>query len=550
MRLRLLLTLGIFLFVSSPSVAQYNCNGTCEPSPSSPDYQQAVQARPRSHNQRGEGSPVSAQARALQFGSESYNYAIPILGLAGRNGLHLNLTLFYNSRVWTIDKTNGTATFNADRDFPGYGFRLGFGYLESYNSGQNYLLTEPDGTKREMRKKSGTTDIFETYDSSYIEYNSTTKVLRRKGGTRWVYEPGVTTNIFRPIRIQDTNGQLGLSLQRVYAYERPKSITGSSDALLDPEGRYLYLASVEKRAVHVTKIDWRNSRIEGEKTLRDSECEWAMVWAWVPRTQLIHLRACGAHYILDAETLDIKRRLEGRRWGDGFVFSPTGQVVLISEYDEQLKSFQRALYELPSWTQIAPWEAPGQDEIFSLDGRYVIAKLIRTDEARPVLIKECGVAFYEVPSGKLTSKWLVHSGQNSHEGHCWDTDPLIPNQPYFVVDELLGNGRVVVDLRTGKIVYSLEPPDVAVATKPHVSPDGRFVVVGGWDDPEDQEWSRDFVIWDLKTRQIVYQSPKYRSVWGRSTHGRQVFPRFSEDGKYLIVVREEAVELYAISTSQ
>ncbi|MCI0423166.1 MAG: hypothetical protein L0312_28735, partial [Acidobacteria bacterium] len=88
-------------------------------------------------------------------GSESYNYAVPILSLPGRNGLDLNLALFYNSRVWTIDTVNGTATFNADRDFPSYGFRIGFGYIED-NSG-SFLLTEPDGGKRVLQIQSGST---------------------------------------------------------------------------------------------------------------------------------------------------------------------------------------------------------------------------------------------------------------------------------------------------------------------------------------------------------------------------------------------------------
>ena len=42
--------------------------------------------------------------------------------------MDLNLNLYYNSRVWDIDTINGTATFNADRDFPSYGFRLDFDF--------------------------------------------------------------------------------------------------------------------------------------------------------------------------------------------------------------------------------------------------------------------------------------------------------------------------------------------------------------------------------------------------------------------------------------
>ena len=146
-------------------------------------------------------SPASALP-----GSESYSYATPILSLPGRNGLDVNLALFYNSSVWTIDVAGGTATFNADRDYPSYGFHLGYGLIEAPPSGQtSYLLTEPDGTKRELRFSSGTTYV--TVDSSYADWNSSTMILRRKDGTQWTYQqvPSSAT-FYRPIKILDTNG--------------------------------------------------------------------------------------------------------------------------------------------------------------------------------------------------------------------------------------------------------------------------------------------------------------------------------------------------------
>lgn len=130
-------------------------------------------------------------------GSESYNQVIPILSLPGRNGLEIDLALFYSSRVWTIDSANNRVTFNADRDFPSYGFRLGYGYIEVGDFVA--ILTEPDGTKRRMLNNV-------TVDSSYIDWNSSTKILRRKDGTQWHYQQVGTSNLYRPIKIQDTNG--------------------------------------------------------------------------------------------------------------------------------------------------------------------------------------------------------------------------------------------------------------------------------------------------------------------------------------------------------
>jgi hypothetical protein len=81
-------------------------------------------------------------------GSSSYSYAIPIVSLPGRNGLDLNLTLHYNSAIWTADSNAFTVTLNTDRDFPSYGFRLGFGFIESNSAHTSYTLVESDGTKR------------------------------------------------------------------------------------------------------------------------------------------------------------------------------------------------------------------------------------------------------------------------------------------------------------------------------------------------------------------------------------------------------------------
>jgi len=132
-------------------------------------------------------------------GSQSAFYAIPILHLPGRNGLDVDLTLYYSSRVWTIDKVNNTATFNADKDFPSYGFRLNFGFLEGPTN-STYLWTEPDGTKHQL------TSSGDSQDSSYVHYDSASKTLRTKNGTAWVFEQVGTTTIYRPIKIQDTSG--------------------------------------------------------------------------------------------------------------------------------------------------------------------------------------------------------------------------------------------------------------------------------------------------------------------------------------------------------
>ncbi len=199
-------------------VAQTKCDSTCSPDPTSPTYTSGtVKARPLPKNQRGSSSALAGVSRIAGDGtpslplpgSTSFTYTVPILHLPGRNGLDVDLTLYYNSAIWTVDVANNRVSFNADRDFPGYGFRLGYGMIEGpFNNDigtTSYMLTEPDGTKRELRLVSGTT--YESFDNTFIDYDSSTRTLYRKDGTQWQYTavPGSST-FSVPTQIKDTNG--------------------------------------------------------------------------------------------------------------------------------------------------------------------------------------------------------------------------------------------------------------------------------------------------------------------------------------------------------
>jgi RHS repeat-associated protein len=203
--------LVLFLLGCAPiaAVAQIAsiCDVTCAPDPNGSTYGGTVAARPKLLNARGASSPIQATGGPQQvpmiLGSQSYNYVVPILSLPGRAGMDLNLNLYYNSRVWDIDTINGTATFNADRDFPSYGFRLDFGFLEYDVNNDQYILTERDGTKHALPNNGG----YNSIDGTYINFNSSTKVITYKNGTTVLYSPFPSdANLSRPIQIKDTNG--------------------------------------------------------------------------------------------------------------------------------------------------------------------------------------------------------------------------------------------------------------------------------------------------------------------------------------------------------
>src|SRR5580765_8816155 len=138
----------IFAVAASTSMmAQIGDGPIYTPNMGSSSYAGAAAARSKILNARGSSSPIVAKTGPLHVprtdtivGSQSYNDVIPILNLPGRGGLDLTLNLYYNSRIWDVDTVGATVTFNADRDFPSYGFRLDFGYVEKITG--SYIVTE------------------------------------------------------------------------------------------------------------------------------------------------------------------------------------------------------------------------------------------------------------------------------------------------------------------------------------------------------------------------------------------------------------------------
>ena len=87
------------------------------------------------------------------LGSQNFNWELPILSLPGRAGLDLNLTLFYNSLVWTKDST--FIKFNADFGNPAPGFKLGLPtlqqrFLDAQTSSNAFIMVLPSGGRVKM----------------------------------------------------------------------------------------------------------------------------------------------------------------------------------------------------------------------------------------------------------------------------------------------------------------------------------------------------------------------------------------------------------------
>lgn len=97
-----------------------------------------IQFAQNPRNQRGD-SPGKPKENS------NFNITAPILSVAGRAGLDLNLNMTYNSRVWT--RMGGDISYDMDKDWPAPGWSLGFGKILNLIDG-GIVLVEANGTKR------------------------------------------------------------------------------------------------------------------------------------------------------------------------------------------------------------------------------------------------------------------------------------------------------------------------------------------------------------------------------------------------------------------
>lgn len=140
--------------------------------------------------------------------SQNISCSISLLSLVGRAGLNLNLALSYNSKIWI--KSGTTMYFNGDQGWPAIGWRLGFGRIDGVYTGtdgyKHYYLTSGNGSVHDLRYNSSD-GLYESIDSTFMDFNDSTGILRFKDGTQVTYSLiGGSGGFVLPTQIKDRNG--------------------------------------------------------------------------------------------------------------------------------------------------------------------------------------------------------------------------------------------------------------------------------------------------------------------------------------------------------
>ncbi|MGI8544884.1 MAG: hypothetical protein ACR2MD_15605 [Aridibacter sp.] len=125
-------------------------------------------------NQTGNPPGNSPDAGA---GNGNFQFSAPVVALPGR-GIDVNLSLYYNSRLWS--KTGTKMSYDSDKGFPAPGWSLGFGKLMFMGTSGGCMMVDAEGTRHgytgsvsnySYGSNSSTSFTGNSTDGTFINYN-------------------------------------------------------------------------------------------------------------------------------------------------------------------------------------------------------------------------------------------------------------------------------------------------------------------------------------------------------------------------------------------
>ena len=267
--------------------------------------------------------------------SRNANWSLPIVGLKGRAGLDLSLSLSYNSLVWT--KSGSSIKFDADHGFPSPGFRLGFPVIQSnYLNAQgvsSYLMITSSGGRVELRQV-GTTNVYEAADSSYLQLieSGSGLLVRTKDGTQLWYQP--IGGDYQCTQIKDRNGNY------IYAsyngYGRMTSIT-------DTVGRVITFNYDNYQNLNSITQSWKRDSASG---LVAETHIWA-TFGWSNLTIQTGFSGLTLSGVQNGQTLPVLTQVglpDGSRYN--FEYTSWGQAATIRNYASDNSELNHVTYNL------------------------------------------------------------------------------------------------------------------------------------------------------------------------------------------------------------
>ena len=195
----------------------------------------------------GVGNPPTTSPD-VGAGNGNFRITAPVIAMPGR-GLDVNLSLTYNSRLWS--KSGNTMSFDSDKGDPAPGWNLGFGKMIYMGSNGGCMLVDGDGTRRGY---SGTNSTYSygsyfsnsftghTADGSFIDYN-----CYYSSST---YGTSLSGSVSLPNGVKIFYGSQSLANDQVY----PTQIT-------DTQGNYIIITYRNNRGPQISTVTDTMGRI-------------------------------------------------------------------------------------------------------------------------------------------------------------------------------------------------------------------------------------------------------------------------------------------------
>jgi len=158
--------------------------------------------------------PINATGSTSLY-SRNFSWGSGIVSLPGRSGLDAGFGISYNSLVWI--KSGGSIVFDPDASDVSPGFRMGFpvvepSYADADTGKVTFVMVTPAGARVEFRQVTGSTDTFETANSSYAQLKvdgsgapeNLSLIVTGTDGTQMSYV--WNSGAYRCMQIKDRNG--------------------------------------------------------------------------------------------------------------------------------------------------------------------------------------------------------------------------------------------------------------------------------------------------------------------------------------------------------
>ena len=325
-----------------------------------------------------------------------------------------------------------------------------------------------------------------------------------------------------------------------------KTLLGTSGEVavqLDDGLQGFYVA--DRKDKRVGRIGWeREGQLEWvllDKTNCSSPLQPIEVMRVLGKWPYVIVLYCDTVVLLDKITLTPVRTFNPnpREWVFSIATSFDGQFIATGSRKETEREDRVRVLRTMDSSIVAEWQGSMLSLQFMPDGQHLATVFARNPDSSALRATDCGVAIYEVSSGKKVVEWTRST-----------TDPPCPESLFALPPDTSGRlisknfyqgGMAVWEAKTGRLVRRLAGGGGRVPQWISISHDGRFA---GADliRPEDNNGPRyELIVWNIEDGRVVYAVPA-------DGCGDPILDaQFSSQGNYLAVARATSIQLYRYS---